>query len=171
MIYRQLLTSVDIISGVYCTKNTVSEKHPVNCPRTNLIAGFHIKREGPNSCSLGYVTHANPRGNLPIWLSNRLSSTFAPKLIRKVHKACLKYPDWKAKQGKKSQLKPWLYPEQISSPRIDVEDVSFRVQPKPLKTSFPINATRKSDSTLQWSPDLTNHSGPSQLFVKPGYSL
>ena len=26
-------------------------------------------------------------------------------------------------------------------------------------------------SYVQWSPDLTNRSGPSQLFVKPGYSI
>ena len=26
-------------------------------------------------------------------------------------------------------------------------------------------------SVVQWSPDLRNRMGPSQLFVKPGYSL
>ena len=32
-------------------------------------------------------------------------------------------------------------------------------------------AQRILSSKIQWSPDLTNRSGPSRLFVKPGYSL
>ena len=34
-----------------------------------------------------------------------------------------------------------------------------------------VNQGKGAIFTLQWSPDLTNHSGPSYLFVKPGYSL
>ncbi|XP_059080025.1 START domain-containing protein 10-like, partial [Tigriopus californicus] len=86
---------------------------------TSYLTGFHIKTAG-QGCELGYLTHSNPKGNLPSWVSNKLSSNFAPKLIRKLHKACQKYPSWKSQHGKAQ--KPWLFPELIASPRINVKD-------------------------------------------------
>ena len=43
-----------------------------------------------HGCSLGYITHSNPKGNLPSWVTNKLSSSLAPKLVRRLHKACIK---------------------------------------------------------------------------------
>ena len=89
----------------------------------SLFSGFTITPLTPDlGCELGYVTHTNPKGNLPTWVSNKLSSTFAPKLVRRLHKACLKYDAWKASHEK--GRKPWMFPEQIESPRINVNDVS-----------------------------------------------
>lgn len=84
-------------------------------------SGFVVTSVG-QGCRLGYITHTNPKGNLPTWVSNKLSSTFAPKLVKKLHKACVRYPTWK--EANKREVKPWVYPEQIASPRINVHDVS-----------------------------------------------
>ncbi len=56
------------------------------------FAGFVVTPSSshPGGCNLGYITHSNPKGNLPSWVTNKLSSSLAPKLVRKLHKACLK---------------------------------------------------------------------------------
>ena len=53
--------------------------------------------------------------------SLQLSTSFAPKLARRLHKACLKYEAWK----RGNSWKPWLFPEQtLDAPRINLKDVS-----------------------------------------------
>ena len=32
---------------------------------------------------------------LPIWVTNKLSTILAPKMVKRLHKACLNYPKWK----------------------------------------------------------------------------
>jgi hypothetical protein len=79
-------------------------------------------QEGGKGCWLGYVTHSNPKGKLPSWVINRLASGYAPRLVKRLHKACLEYPEWKAKHS--PNLKYWINPEQIAStPKIDLNDV------------------------------------------------
>ena len=39
------------------------------------------------------------------------------KQVKKLHKACLKYDKWKAKNGPEN--KPWINPEMIRVPRLD----------------------------------------------------
>merc|ERR1711892_769952 len=58
-------------------------------------------------CTLGYVAHSDPGGQLPVWVTNKLSTILAPKMVKRLHKA---------------NQKPWLYPEQISSKRIVISD-------------------------------------------------
>ena len=43
------------------------------------------------------------------------------QIMNKIHKACKNYESWKAKN--KPQLKPWLYPEQITLPRLNLTDI------------------------------------------------
>lgn len=50
------------------------------------------------------------------------SKVFAPKLVKKLHKAALKYEKWKVK-SKNPNYKPWIYPEQIHVQRIDWNDI------------------------------------------------
>ena len=88
-----------------------------------MISGFLVT---PllSGCRLGYVTHTDPKGRLPTWVSNKLSTSFAPKLARRLHKACLKYEAWK----RGNSWKPWLFPEQtLDAPRINLKDVSLFV--------------------------------------------
>merc|ERR1719234_266024 len=71
-------------------------------------------------CELGYVAHSDPKGQLPIWVTNKLSTILAPKMVKRLHKACLSYPKWKNLH--QPHQKPWLYPEQISGSRILLTD-------------------------------------------------
>jgi hypothetical protein len=50
------------------------------------------------------------------------SKVYAPKLAKKLYKACLKYEKWKLKQ-KNPGYKPWLFPEQNDVPRINWSDI------------------------------------------------
>ncbi len=86
-----------------------------------LPIGFHIKSLN-KGCEVGYVTHTNPRGKIPTWLTNKVSSCLAPKLLRKLHKACLAYPEWKKTNGGHHK-KHWLYPELMTTPRVNSIDV------------------------------------------------
>jgi len=71
-------------------------------------------------CSLGYVAHSDPGGQLPVWVTNKLSTILAPKMVKRLHKACKTYNHWKNLHNPKQ--KPWLYPEQISNKRIVISD-------------------------------------------------
>lgn len=42
--------------------------------------------------------------------------------MSKLHKACRGYESWKAKNS--PQLKPWVFPEQNTLPRINMADIS-----------------------------------------------
>ena len=88
-----------------------------------IFSGFLIKPLGFKSCEVGYVTHINPRGKIPSVLTNKVTSYVAPKMLRKIHKACLHYPQWKSNH--RPDQKYWLNPEQMVSPRINLIDVSF----------------------------------------------
>ncbi|EYC23413.1 hypothetical protein Y032_0015g2638 [Ancylostoma ceylanicum] len=58
-------------------------------------------------------------GKLPTWLVNRLTRVIAPKVIKRLHKACLAYPEWKEENH--PNLKPWIYAEQqMDFPRVDL---------------------------------------------------
>lgn len=52
----------------------------------------------------------NCAGKVPTWLTNRLTKVIGPKFIKRVHKACLNYENWKQKN--QPNWKPWIYPEQ-----------------------------------------------------------
>ena len=49
----------------------------------------------PKGCTLGYVAHSDPGGQLPVWVINKLSTILAPKMIKRLHKACINYNSWK----------------------------------------------------------------------------
>jgi len=74
----------------------------------------------PKGCTLGYVAHSDPGGQLPVWVINKLSTILAPKMIKRLHKACINYNSWKNLHN--PSQKPWLYPDQISNKRIQISD-------------------------------------------------
>jgi len=84
------------------------------------LTGFLVTPVDQGSCHLGYVAHSDPGGHLPSWVTNKLSSILAPKMVKKLHKACLNYASWKRLHN--PSHKPWLYPEQISAKRIHITD-------------------------------------------------
>uniref|UniRef100_A0A6J0UTU3 START domain-containing protein 10-like isoform X1 n=1 Tax=Pogona vitticeps TaxID=103695 RepID=A0A6J0UTU3_9SAUR len=107
-----------------------SVKHPKYPPRKDLVravsllTGYLVQSTGPNSCSLTYLAQVDPKGSLPKWVVNKASQYLAPKLMKKLHKACLKYTSWK--QEHHADTKPWLYPEQNQLPYMAISDLSLQ---------------------------------------------
>ncbi|XP_027216104.1 START domain-containing protein 10 isoform X1 [Penaeus vannamei] len=80
------------------------------------LTGYLIRPLPSGGCSFSYVSHCDPRGKLPPWLVNKLTHVLAPKMVKTLHKACMQYLTWKPRNN--PNYKPWIYPEQISIPRI-----------------------------------------------------
>uniref|UniRef100_A0A8C9ZTS1 START domain-containing protein 10 n=1 Tax=Sander lucioperca TaxID=283035 RepID=A0A8C9ZTS1_SANLU len=107
-----------------------SVKHPQHPPKkdyvraVSLLTGYLIQSNGAGCSTLYYLTQMDPRGSLPKWVVNRVSQFVAPKAMRKIYKASLKYPDWKRKHS--PALKPWMFPEQNSLPSISVGELTLQ---------------------------------------------
>ncbi|XP_049940061.1 START domain-containing protein 10-like isoform X3 [Schistocerca serialis cubense] len=88
---------------------------------TSYLTGFLIRPspEGAGSM-LGYVSQTDPHGTLPPWLVNKCTQILAPKMVKKLYKASRAYADWKKLNN--PNFKPWHFPEQITSPRISIQD-------------------------------------------------
>ncbi|KAL7982838.1 hypothetical protein Chor_013444 [Crotalus horridus] len=85
---------------------------------TNVIETFDIGKLTVNA-DVGYYACS-----LPKWVVNKSSQFLAPKAMKKMYKACLKYPDWKQKHG--PHFKPWLYPEQNPLASLALSDLSIQ---------------------------------------------
>lgn len=57
--------------------------------------GYQIK-DHERGCQLDYMTQSDPRGWIPKWLTNTVTSKFAPSIIEKMTKAAQGYEKWKA---------------------------------------------------------------------------
>ncbi|XP_043925360.1 START domain-containing protein 10-like [Protopterus annectens] len=107
-----------------------SVNHPKYPPKKDFVravslqTGYLIKSLGANSCILYYLTQVDPRGSLPKWVVNKVSQFVAPKAMKKIYKACLKYPDWKRKHN--PNYKPWVFPEQNTLPNINLSELSVQ---------------------------------------------
>ncbi|XP_047210253.1 START domain-containing protein 10 isoform X2 [Girardinichthys multiradiatus] len=107
-----------------------SVKHPQHPPKkdyvraVSLLTGYLIQSNSSTSSTLYYLTQVDPRGSLPKWVVNRVSQFVAPKAMRKIYKASLKYPEWKRKHN--PTLKPWMYPEQNTLPSVSLADLTLQ---------------------------------------------
>ncbi|XP_069059868.1 START domain-containing protein 10 isoform X1 [Pleurodeles waltl] len=107
-----------------------SVKHAKYPPRKDMVravsiqTGYLIENKGPKSCVLTYLAQVDPKGSLPKWVVNKSSQFLAPKAMKRMYKACLKYPEWKRKHN--PQHKPWLYPEQSTLPSIALSELSIQ---------------------------------------------
>ncbi|XP_078514740.1 START domain-containing protein 10 isoform X1 [Lissotriton helveticus] len=107
-----------------------SVKHAKYPPRKDMVravsiqTGYLIENKGAKSCVLTYLAQVDPKGSLPKWVVNKSSQFLAPKAMKKMYKACLKYPEWKRKHN--PQHKPWLYPEQSTLPSIALSELSIQ---------------------------------------------
>lgn len=84
----------------------------------SFLTGYVIRSLGKNSCQLTYVSHSDPRGKLPSWLINKITTIVTPKMMQRLHKACLDYPAWKERNN--PDWRPWSRVDQISEKRIDL---------------------------------------------------
>ncbi|KAK7798761.1 hypothetical protein U0070_021859 [Myodes glareolus] len=107
-----------------------SVKHPKYPPRKDLVravsiqTGYLIQSTGPKSCVITYLAQVDPKGSLPKWVVNKSSQFLAPKAMKKMYKACIKYPEWKQKH--QPHFKPWLHPEQSPLPSLALSELSVQ---------------------------------------------
>ncbi|XP_043377264.1 START domain-containing protein 10 isoform X2 [Chelonia mydas] len=107
-----------------------SVKHPKYPPRKDFVravslqTGYLVRANGPHGCTLYYLTQVDPRGSLPKWVVNKVSQFVAPKAMKKIYKAGLKYWEWKQKH--EPGFKPWVYPEQNTLPSISLAELSLQ---------------------------------------------
>lgn len=107
-----------------------SIKHPKYPPKKDMVravslqTGYLIQYQGPQSCTLTYLAQIDPRGSLPKWVVNKSTHFLAPRAMKKINKACLKYLKWKQKHN--PSFKPWLCPEQNSLPTIPLSELSIQ---------------------------------------------
>ncbi|XP_022324155.2 START domain-containing protein 10-like isoform X1 [Crassostrea virginica] len=87
----------------------------------SYVTGYLIREQGPKKCQFTYVSQSDPRGKLPAWVVNKATQYLAPKVISRIYKACQSYEAWKSSHN--PGHKPWLYPEQMSLPRLDLQDI------------------------------------------------
>lgn len=114
----------DYIIMNYSVKHT---KYPAKKSMVRAVSiqtGYFIQSNGPKSCTLTYLAHVDPKGSLPKWVVNKSSQLLAPKAMKKIYKACLKYPEWKQKHN--PGFKPWLYPEQNRLQSIPLSELSIQ---------------------------------------------
>ncbi|XP_036077136.1 START domain-containing protein 10 isoform X3 [Rousettus aegyptiacus] len=103
------------------------KKYP---PRKDLVravsiqTGYLIQSTGPKSCVITYLAQVDPKGSLPKWVVNKSSQFLAPKAMKKMYKACVKYPEWKQKH--QPHFKPWLHPEQSPLPSLALSELSVQ---------------------------------------------
>jgi len=71
----------------------------------SIMTGYLIRVRPEGGCTLTYLTQTDPRGWIPTMLVNKVTKTFAPKMIDKLEKAAQKYNEWKAKNN--PDHKPW----------------------------------------------------------------
>ncbi|VDK52563.1 unnamed protein product [Anisakis simplex] len=106
-----------------CSHSVCHVKYPPvkSCIRGVIFFTAFIIREMDVGCELTYITHSDPKGKLPAWLINRLTRVIGPKMMKKLHKASLNYPEWKS--ANRPSWKPWIYPEQqMNMERIKMSD-------------------------------------------------
>lgn len=113
------------------------------------LTGFLIRPSGSTGSELGYVSQIDPQGTLPPWLVNKVTQIFAPKLVKKLFKASKAYAEWKKQNS--PNWKPWHNPEQMTAPRISIQDC--------IKTSD--NISHETDEECSFGTDLNHIDGDS----------
>ncbi|KAI6176595.1 PCTP-like protein [Aphelenchoides bicaudatus] len=110
---------------ILCTHSVCHKDYPAT---SNHIRGivyltvYFIRSLSKDRCQITYLTHSNPKGKLPSWLTNKLTQVVAPQVFKRLQKACKEYPSWKETHNQK--WKPWRFPEQqLDLPRINVQEM------------------------------------------------
>ena len=91
-------------------------------PKAGLVraivrcSGYLVRPYG-DGCSITYMSHSEPKGWVPSYFINQLTSKIAPNVIGSMRNAVVKYPDWIASQGDKYKRvwdvseTPWPAPQ------------------------------------------------------------
>lgn len=87
----------------------------------SFFTGYVVRPLDDRKCQFTYVSHSDPRGKLPAWVVNKATKILAPKIIARIYKASKNYEKWKSSHN--PHFKPWLYPEQMTLPRLDMSQI------------------------------------------------
>jgi len=86
-------------------------EHP-KCPEKkgfvracSIRTGYLVEKNDTAGCKITYLTQTDPKGWIPAWLVNKVTKTFAPKIVERLRSAALGYQAWK--QDHKPDHKPW----------------------------------------------------------------
>lgn len=71
----------------------------------SILTGYLVRVRAEGGCTMTYLTQTDPRGWIPTMVVNKVTKTFAPKIIDRLEKAAKGYNDWKSKN--KPDNKPW----------------------------------------------------------------
>ncbi|KAK3576084.1 hypothetical protein CHS0354_014088 [Potamilus streckersoni] len=87
----------------------------------SYFTGYLIRKLDGAKTQLTYVSQSDPKGKLPSWAVNKATKMLGAKIMSRIHKACKNYPKWKGKHN--PHLKPWIYPEQMTLPRLNMSQI------------------------------------------------
>ncbi|RZF39319.1 hypothetical protein LSTR_LSTR000840 [Laodelphax striatellus] len=90
---------------------------------TSHLTGYLVRCSTTKGTDFGYISQTDPQGTLPTWLVNKVTQIFGPKMVKNLQKATVGYTEWK--QQNNPNWKPWHYPEQITSPRLQIQDCTL----------------------------------------------
>jgi len=71
----------------------------------SILTGYLVRKREGGGCSLTYLTQTDPKGMIPAWVTNSVTTSFAPKVVGKLKNAATGYGAWKEKHDPKK--KPW----------------------------------------------------------------
>ncbi|XP_072432861.1 START domain-containing protein 10 isoform X1 [Chiloscyllium punctatum] len=114
----------DYIIMNYSVKHS---KYPPRKERVRAVSvqtGYLVETNSANSSTLTYLAQVDPKGSLPKWVVNQSWQRLAPKAMKKIYKACLKYPEWKHMHA--PAYKPWLHPEQSQLLAIQLSELAIQ---------------------------------------------
>eukprot|EP01121_Diplochlamys_sp_Union-15-3_P017995 TRINITY_DN645_c0_g2_i1.p1 TRINITY_DN645_c0_g2~~TRINITY_DN645_c0_g2_i1.p1 ORF type:complete len:291 (+),score=60.93 TRINITY_DN645_c0_g2_i1:50-922(+) len=120
----------------YCVVMNESVVHPA-CPEFkgfvrawSYRTGYLIKKVD-KGVEFFYYTCSDPRGLIPGWVVNWVTTKYAPKLIEKLYSAVLNYKDWKSNDESKDHY-PWLDRKQ--------DDPEKKMTPEELKKTLQVRS-------------------------------
>jgi len=87
----------------------------------SYLTGYYGKKLDKNTTQMIFLTQTDPKGKLPKWFVNFLSTSMTPRIMKKLYKTTLGYEKWHKKSG--AAHKPWLEPEHNKLPLLDRKDI------------------------------------------------
>lgn len=120
----------------------------------SYLTGYYGKRISKTSTQMIFLTQTDPKGKLPKWFVNFLSTVMAPRIMKKLYKTTLGYEKWRSKHG--GNEKPWLQPELSKLPMLNKDDIPSHSK---LEDEFEIIEDEELDETsAEMAEDLSNAS-------------
>ncbi|XP_057313031.1 START domain-containing protein 10-like [Hydractinia symbiolongicarpus] len=104
----------------------------------SYLTGYFGEKLTANRCKLTFITQTDPKGKLPKWFINLLSTSMSPRIMKKLHKTALKYEKWKNEHN--PEKKPWLTDGDNNLPLLNMHDV-INHDPDEANTSDEIDET------------------------------